>query len=130
MYTKFIIATIITIWLIIRFVRSKRKRQRYQNAAERYVNTIFSSQTYRPDVAAGFTYGIPSFTLKFKTNGDKEHAISNRLTEQFLDNIQELCGHLRPQGETFKAEKAVAIYSTDDEKRWSEEAETIRKEKI
>ena len=129
MYTTLLIAAIIIIWFIVLFARAKIRRQRYQDAVEGYVNEIFAIQGYRPEVIAGFTYGIPSFTLKFKSDPDKEHAVSNGLTEQFMKNVQSLCGHLRPRGEAFTAERAVAIYSMEDEKRWAQKATAFRKEK-
>lgn len=129
MFTILVVASIVIIGLIALFVRTNLERQRYQDAVEQYMNAIFSTQDYRPIVIAGFTYGIPSFTLKFNTDKEKEHAISNGLTEQFLKKVQEKCGHLRPRGEAFEAERAVAIYSTEDENRWAEQAAAFRNKK-
>ena len=108
---------------LILMMRSKREDQSGQEIVEHYVNTIFLGQTYRPEVKAEFVYGIPSFSLEFKTDKEKEHAISNGLTDQFLKKIQELHGHLRPRGEPFNAAKAVAIFSKEDVNRWMEQGE-------
>lgn len=129
MNTTLLITAIIIICFIALFAHAKIRRQRYQDVVESYVNEIFSTQDYRPEVIAGFTYGIPSFTLKFKSNKDKEHAASNGLTEQFRKSVQALCGHLRPREEAFKADLAVAIYSMEDEKRWTQEAAAFRNKK-
>jgi hypothetical protein len=126
---KILFTAIIIIGLITLFARSRRKRQRYQDAVDSYVNAIFSKQAYRPEVIAGFTYGIPSFTLKFDTDKEKQNAISNQLTNQFLSDVQALCGHLRPRGQVFNAERAVAIYSKEDEKRWAQEAAAYHNER-
>ena len=129
MYVALIIAAILIIGFVVCFARSKRQRQRYQDAVERRVNEIFSAQDSRPDIIAEFTYGIPSFRLRFRSDKDKEYAVSNGLTEQFLKSVQKLCCNLRPRGEAFKAELAVAIYSMEDEKRWAQEAAALRMKK-
>ena len=125
MYTVLFIAAVL-VGLTILFVRSKHERRKQQDVVESYVADIFASQTYRPEVSAGFTYGIPSYTLKFKSDKEKEHAINNGLTGQFVNKIQKLCGDLRPRGEAFDAERAVVIYSLEDEKRWAQEAAAYR----
>src|SRR5690606_38805986 len=125
MYSAIFIA-IVLFGLTILVVRARRERRRLQETIESYVASIFSAQSYRPDVSAGFTYGIPSFSLKFKTDKDKKHAISSGLTEQFVRSIQELYGHLRPRGEAFDADRAVSIYSAEDEKCWSQEGAACR----
>jgi hypothetical protein len=129
MNTLLLIAAIILVCLIILFARAKSQRKNYLDSAERYINEIFSTQGYRPEVITGFTYGIPTFTLKFKSDKDKEHAVSNGLTDRFMKNIQALCGHLQPRGEVFRAEQAVAIYSLEDEKRWAQKAAAFREKK-
>ena len=129
MYTILLIAAIIIVWFIVCFARTKNRRQEYQDAVESYVDEIFSSQSYRPEVNAGFAYGIPYFRLKFKSDQDKEHAISSGLTEQFIRSVQALCGELRPRGQAFTAERAVEIYSMEDEKRWAQKAAAFRKGK-
>ena len=125
MYTAIVIA-LIAGGLAYLLIRSRHERQKQQEIVESYVADIFYTQSYRPKVSSGFTYGIPSFTLKFRSDNEKQHAISNGLTEQFIQKIQELCGHLTPRDETFDAVRAVAIYSEDDEKRWAEEASAYR----
>jgi hypothetical protein len=123
------VIVLIIIGIAILFISARCDRLKNQKAVDSYVDSIFSGQMYRPDVTAGTTYGIPSFTLKFKTDKEKQHAVSNGLTEQFINNVQELCSHLHPRGEVFDAEQAVTIYSKEDEKCWAEEAAAYRNEK-
>lgn len=127
MYTAIVIALIVG-GLAILLIRSKKEQQKQQNIVENYVTDIFSTETYRPEVSAGYTYGIPSFTLKFKTDKEKQHAVSNGLTKQFENKIQELCGHLTPRDEKFDAQRAVSIYSEEDEERWKKDAAAYRSE--
>ena len=127
MYTAIVIALIVG-GLAILLIRSKNEQQKQQNIVENYVTDIFSTETYRPEVSAGYTYGIPSFTLKFKTDKEKQHAVSNGLTKQFENKIQELCGHLTPRDEKFDAQRAVSIYSEEDEERWKKDAAAYRSE--
>lgn len=126
MYFAIFIA-IVMFGLTIVVVRAKRECRKLEEAIEGYVACIFSAQTYRPDVSVRFAYGIPSFTLRFGTDEEKQHAISNGLTEQFVRRVQELCGHLRPGGDAFEADQAVSVYSAEDEKRWFQEGEVYRK---
>jgi hypothetical protein len=128
MYIFLVIAVVVILGFVILISRSNRVRKVQQATVESYVSEIFSAQLCRPDVKAGFTYGIPSFSLKFKTDKEKEHAISNGLTKQFLTQVQGLCGHMTLRGEEFEAEQAVSIYSVEDEKRWSEQAAKYRDE--
>ena len=128
MYTALFIAVVV-VSLAILIVRSKLQRRKQQVTVESYVTNIFSSQTYRPEVSSGFTYGIPSFILKFKTDEEKQHAISNGLTDKFLKNIQDLCAEIRPRGEAFESAQAVAIFSLEDEKRWAQGATVYRNPK-
>ena len=128
MYIALFIAAVV-LGLTILIVRSKHERQKQQDTVESFVANIFSEQTYRPEVSAGFTYGTPSFTLKFKTDEEKQHAITNGLTKQFLNNIQELYSHLRSREEAFNAELAVTVYSAEDEQRWAKEGAAYRNEK-
>lgn len=127
MYTAIVISLIVG-GLAILLIRSKKEQQKQQNIVENYVTDIFSTETYRPEVSAGYTYGIPSFTLKFKTDKEKQHAVSNGLTKQFENKIQELCGHLTPRDEKFDAQRAVSIYSEEDEERWKKDAAAYRSE--
>ena len=123
-----VIVALLIIGFLVLFVRANRERQKNQDAVESYVTEIFSKQSYRPEVTARTIYGIPAFALKFKTDNEKEHAISNGLTALFVKKIQKLCGHLRPRGEEFDAELAVSIFSVEDEARWAKEAAAYNKE--
>jgi len=125
MYTAFVIGLVVGCIAVI-FARSKHKRKTQQKVVEGYVTDIFSRQSYRPEVRAGYTYGIPSFTLRFRSDDEKEHAIANGLTEQFVRKVQALCGNLQARNEAFDAERAVAIYSAEDEQRWAEKASAYR----
>lgn len=113
MYIFLAIVTVVILGFIMLISRSNREREIQQATVESYVSEIFSMQSCRPDVKVGFTYGIPFFSLKFQTDKEKEYAISNGQTEQFLAKVQGLCGHLKPRGEVFRAEQAVTIYSTE-----------------
>ena len=113
------IATIIITFIFL-FISARRKRKNYQNSVESFAKGIFQGQSYVPEVTANFAYGIPCFTLKFDTDKDKEHAISKELTAQFIDKVQDLCGHLRPRGELFDAKRAVSVFSKEDQVRWAE----------
>jgi len=116
----FVIVALVGITIVV--FQTKRERKNQKNAAEQYVVSIFSEQSYRPEITTGSSYGIPTFSLKFKTDEEKQHAITNGLTDQFLRKIQDLCGHLRPRGEKFEANLAVHFYSVEDEKRWVQRA--------
>lgn len=122
MYMTLFIVAILVVGLTTLVARSKYERRKAQAIVESYVADIFSSQTYLPEVRAGYTYGIPSYSLKFTSDREKEHAITNGLTKQFENKIQKLYGSLRPREEAFDAKEAVAIYSIEDEKRWAEAA--------
>lgn len=124
MYTALLITAILVIGFTVFFIRAKNQRKKQQETIENDVDTIFSAQSYRPAITSGFTYGTPSFKLKFETDEEKQHAVSNGLTEQFVQIIQERYDHLRPQGEAFDAEQAIAISSTEDEKRWAKATES------
>lgn len=126
MYTAIIVIALIVGGLAILLIRSKQEQRKQQSIVESYVTDIFSTETYRPEVSAGYTYGIPSFTLKFKTNEEKQHAVSSGLTKQFENKIQELYGHLTPRDEKFDAKRAVSIYSEEDEERWKKDAAVSR----
>jgi hypothetical protein len=129
MNTFLVIAALLIIGFSVLVIRANRERQKNQDTVENYVTEIFSKQSYRPEVIASTTYGIPSFTLKFKTDDEKEHAASNGLTDMFIKKIQKLCGHLRPRGEEFDAEYAVSIFSIEEEEQWAKKAAIYRNEK-
>ena len=124
-----VIAALLIIGFSALVIRANRERQKNQDTVENYVTEIFSKQSYRPEVIASTTYGIPSFTLKFKTDDEKKHAISNGLTDMFIKKIQKLCGNLRPRGEEYDAGRAVSIFSAEDELRWAKEAAAYKKSK-
>ena len=130
MYILIAIVTAIVLFVgcfALIFARSKHERRKQQEIVESYVIDIFSTQSYRPEVRARYIYGIPSFTLKFRFDDEKQHAISHGLTEQFVRKVQELCRNVKPRNEEFNAEGAIAIYSEEDERRWAAEASLYRK---
>ena len=112
--------------VVISAARARRRLKSYQAAADGYIQTIFADQSFLPEAKVEFVYGIPAFALRFRTDEEKNRAASAGLTRRFVENIQQLCGHLKPRGEDFNAERAVAVFSQEDEQRWKEQAASFR----
>ena len=59
----YIIFALIVLGLLYLFIKARRELSIYQEKVEGFVNQIFSSQTYRPEVKAQWSYGIPAFIV-------------------------------------------------------------------
>lgn len=126
MKTFLVIVALVFVGFFHLVIAGKKDRAKYQEAVEDFVDDAFSGQDYRPDVEARRTYGVPSFTLRFSNDDEKNHAESNGITKTFLEKVQIMCNDIDVQGGKFDAEYAVAIISKDDEKRWEQRAEEYR----
>jgi hypothetical protein len=129
MYVLLALVVFIILVFIFLSIRSSREKERYQMSVDSFVVEIFSGEDYRPEVIAGWTYGVPSFTLRFENDADKIRAEKSGLTKQFLESVQQLCCDIKPRGEKFDANLAVAIFSKNDEERWVKEASLINSDR-
>ena len=123
-----VIVALVFVGFFYLVIAGKKDRAKYQAAVEDFVDDTFSGQDYRPDVEAGRTYGIPSFTLRFSNDEEKDHAESNGITKIFLKKVQIMCNDIDVRGGKFDAEYAVTVISKDDEKRWEQRAEEYRRQ--
>ncbi|XOV87368.1 MAG: hypothetical protein ACFHX7_20835 [Pseudomonadota bacterium] len=106
--------------------RANLERKKHQSQIESFVSEVFAGQPCIPEVKSQFVYGTPCFSMRFRTEADKDQAISNGLTDHFTKLVQTAYGHLKVRGESFDAVQAIAIFSLEDEDRWEKEAAAIK----
>lgn len=128
MYVLLSVLVLVVIVFKYLAMKSSQELADYQSEVEGNVDSIFTSEDYKPEIKAERVYGIPSFVLLFTTDKEKNHAIDNGLTILFLEQVQKLCSELKPRGEKYDAKRAVAIYSKEDESRWAQEAKILREQ--
>lgn len=100
--------------IFIFFRKRKRELIAHQIEAEKLISRIFSEQAYCPVVKANYIYGVPTYQLNFLRNEDKQDAMSNGLTQLFIEGIQKLHEDWPMENEGYDASLSVSITSTDD----------------
>lgn len=93
---------------------ASKKLEEQQNTVEKIVTKIFNASPSPPLVKAKYMYGIPSYSLTFKTDKQKQNAFEDGQIEAFLTAIQQLHNHLQPRGEQYDASQAVAFISLEE----------------
>ena len=106
--------------------RAEHQRKDLLREANGVVNSVFSSESYKPRVRVLWAYGSPSFTLRYPTREDQRDAESKGHSLAFVERIQQLCGNLRIRGGQFDASKAVGITSEPEMREWERDAAAIR----